>query len=86
MAVTAFVMVAVVIVVGVLFKCSLFGEGGEEVSGGGDASGGGGGDGGVFASDGGGGPVQPCLTSPPLIIPQIPPPTIQFIKLHQAYK
>ena len=48
-------MVAVVIVVGVLVKCSLFGDGGEEGSGG-DASGvGGGGDGGGFASVGGGG-------------------------------
>ena len=56
MVVTAFVMVAVVIVIGVLVKCSLFGEGGEEGSGGDDASGGGGGgDGGGFASDGGGG-------------------------------
>ena len=32
-------MVAVVIVVVVLVKCSMFGEGGEEVSGGGEASG-----------------------------------------------
>ena len=48
-------MVAVVIVVGVLVKCLLFGDGGEEGSGG-DASGvGGGGDGGGFASVGGGG-------------------------------
>ena len=53
--VTAFVMMAVVKVVGVLVKCSLFGEGGEEGSGCGDVSGGGGGDGGVFARDGGGG-------------------------------
>ena len=83
--VTAFVMVAVVRVVGVLVKCLLFGEGGEEVSGGGDATVGGG-DGGEFASDGGGGPLQICLTSPPLTIPQIPPPTMQFNKLHQAYK
>ena len=43
MVVTAFVMVAVVIVVGVLVKCTLCGEGGEEGGGGGDAGGGGGG-------------------------------------------
>ena len=49
------VTVAFVIVVGVLVKCSLFCEGGEEGSDGGDASDGGGGDGGGFASDGGGG-------------------------------
>ena len=41
MVVTAFVMVAVVIVIRVLVKCSLYGEGVEEGSGGGDASGGG---------------------------------------------
>ena len=51
---TAFVMVGIVIVVGVLVKCSLFGEGGKEDSGGGDACvGGRGGDSGGFVSDGG---------------------------------
>ena len=40
---TAFVMVAVVIVVGVLVKCTPRGEDGEEGGGGGDAGGGGGG-------------------------------------------
>ena len=40
MVVTAFVMVAVVIVVGVLVKCTLCGEGGEEGGGCGDAVGG----------------------------------------------
>ena len=52
--VTAFLMVANVIVLGVLVKCSLFGDGGEEGSGGDASVGGGGcGDGGELASDGG---------------------------------
>ena len=52
--VTDFLMVENVVVLGVLVKCSLFGDGGDEGSGG-DASGGGGGcgDGGELASDGG---------------------------------
>ena len=41
--VTDFVMVAVIIVVGVLDKCTLCGEGGEEGGGDCDAGGGGGG-------------------------------------------
>ena len=53
--VTDFVTVAVLIVVGVLVKCTLCGEGGQEGGGGGDAGGGGGGDSGVFASGGGAG-------------------------------
>ena len=52
--VTAFIMEAVVIFVGVLVKCTLCGEGGEEGSGGDDA-GSGGGDGGGVAGGGGGG-------------------------------
>ena len=53
--VTAFVMVAVAIVVGMLVQCSLFGEDGEKGSGVCDAIGDNGGDGGGFASDVGGG-------------------------------
>ena len=54
MVVTAFVMVAVVIVVGMFVKCTMSCEGGEEGSGGGDA-GGGGGDGGGVTGGGGSG-------------------------------
>ena len=53
MVMTDFVMVAVVIVVGVLVKCTLCGEGGGEGGGGGHA--GGGGDSGGMASGGGAG-------------------------------
>ena len=76
---TAFVMEAVVIFVGVLVKCTLYGEGGEE-GGGGDA-GGGGVDGDGVAGGGVGEPLQPCVTPPPLPMPQIPPSSIKFIKL-----
>ena len=55
--VTSFVMVAFVIVLGVLFKCTLCGECGHEACGGGDADadGGGGADSSGFASGGAGG-------------------------------